>query len=70
MAFSNILPSLYYQTNDAGQIDETNGTRGPGYASLEFRSSDAMINSKYDSQRYDSQSNSYHTWKLISHIIL
>ena len=63
MAFTDILPDPNHKINLAGQTDAA-GLGGPGYAAVSVKSTERMIQSKYNSQRYESQPGSYHAWQI------
>lgn len=60
-AFYNILPDPSHKIGLAGQVDAS-GLAGPGYAGITLRSSQKILNARYNSQTVDSQIANYHKW--------
>ena len=62
--YTDILPDPNNKIGDAGQTDATNGTAGPGYASVSLSSEQKLIMSRTNSQRVSARAIAGHKWNI------
>lgn len=64
MAIQNILPDPFNKITDAGEVDNTNGDAGPGFASVKLSSEQPIMRDRTNSGRLITRAAAYHKWSI------